>query len=237
MDKVLEFRQIILVTDGKSNVGENPVLVAEEAYNRGITVSTIGITDDNKDEKPMAEIQKIANVGGGIWEFTDINKISQTMEMLTQKSVYKTIEETVSKELKEILGTGLEEIHPKSRKKIVDVIDRMENEINIKCCIVLDSSGSMAKKIDIARNSILNLFRVLKNRKGETKIAVVVYPGKNGELSDILVDFTDEITKLERNMLKINTGGTTPTGSALNMAMSLMLEEHKDKGILESNIV
>ena len=118
MDKDMQFKQIILVTDGESNEGVNPVSISKEGYNKGIITSTIGITNDVGNEKSLAEIKDIANSGGGIWEYTDISNLDTTMSMVTMKSVYKTIEEIVNKELKDIVGTELEEMHPNSRKKI-----------------------------------------------------------------------------------------------------------------------
>ena len=45
MEKHIEFKQIILATDGESNVGSNPVVIAEQGHKSGITISTIGIVD------------------------------------------------------------------------------------------------------------------------------------------------------------------------------------------------
>ncbi len=89
MDKKGLIRQIILVSDGESNVGINPIEVSKKAKELGITVSTIGIVNNRTKEKPLAEIQQIANQGGGIWEITDLENFSKTMEMLTVKTVHK----------------------------------------------------------------------------------------------------------------------------------------------------
>jgi Ca-activated chloride channel family protein len=237
LEKTVEFKQIILVTDGESNVGENPVDVAKRAYDKGITVNTIGIIDSSKKEEPLVEIQKIATAGRGIWELTDINNLSQTMRMVTQKSVYKTIEEAVSKELKIVLGKGIEDIHPDSRKKIIDVIDKFGEEINIKCCIVLDLSGSMTDKIEIAKNSVKSLLRFLKERKGKTQIAVIGYPDENESLCNIISDFTEELDILEERIMNIRTGGTTPTGPALIKAITLFTGENEKESLIESYVV
>lgn len=237
MDKIVNFRQILLVTDGESNVGCDPISVARDAYKAGITVNTIGIVNGVAGEKPMVEIQEIANVGGGVWELTDIGSFYKTMEMVTQKSVYKTIEEAVSRELRSILGTGLNDIHPDSRKKIISLIDKLGDEINVKCCIVIDCSGSMANKIDIAKKSILNLLRILKSRKGKTEIGVITYSGKGQSLYRVVCDFTEDIVELERELTKITVGGTTPTGPALKAAIDLFLGGSKEDELLGSNIV
>ncbi len=225
MDGNVQFKQIILVTDGESNVGVNPVTVAKCANKKGIIISTIGIIEGKDKENPMAEVQNIADAGGGICEFTDINNFSKTMEMVTQASVYKTIEHAVNKELKDILGTEIKETHPESRKKITNIIDKLGEEVTLKCCIIIDCSGSMINKINIAKNSILNLLRVLRLRKGKTEIAVIGYPGREGENHTLLCDFTEDIINLERGFQNISVGGTTPTGYALECAMNLLLEK------------
>ena len=225
MEKNIEFRQIILVTDGESNVGPNPVNIAKEAKNKGITISTIGVVNGMDRDKPLMEVKEIASSGGGLWELTDINSLSSTMSVVTMKSVYKTIEQAVNKELKEIMGTGLEDIHPDSRKKVTDIIDKLGEEITIKCCIVIDCSGSMANKIDIAKGSIINLLRVLQSRKGSTSIAVIGYPAENEYLCSVLCDFTKDIVELEEGLLKIDIGGITPTGPALKRAIELLIKD------------
>lgn len=229
MDKNIEFKQIILATDGESNVGVDPIEVAREAFKEGITISTIGIIEKGSKEKPLAEVQKIAEVTKGIWEITDIDNFSSTMEMVTQKSIQRTIEQAVSKELKSILGQDLEELHPESRKKIIDVIDKMDKEIDIKCCVVIDCSASMSKKIDIAKRSILNLFRVLKIRKGKIIISVIGYPDGNSAYVKVLCPFTESMVNLEEAIQDIKVGGTTPTGIALQKAVELLTNKFEDE--------
>lgn len=222
MDKIIEFRQIMLITDGESNEGIDPISAAKEGHAKGVTISTIGITDKNNDERPLKEIKDIAEAGGGVWELTNIQNLSMALSVATVKSVYKTIEEAVNKELREIIGTGLNEMQPQSRIKVTDMIDRLGDEINIKCCVVIDSSSSMTNKMSMAKKSIINLLKILGQRKGKTEIAVISYPGKNENQYDILCDFTEDITKLEDSLNKILVGGNTPTGYAIKSAVELL---------------
>lgn len=237
MEKIIEFRQIMLITDGESNDGISPVSAAKEGHEKGVTTSTIGITNRGKEEGALEEIKDIAEAGGGVWEITHIQNLSMALSVATVKSVYKTIEEAVNKELKEIIGTELKDMHPQSRIKVTDMIDRLGDEINIKCCIVIDSSGSMASKVNIARNSILNLLRVLSQRKGKTEIAVISYPGKNGSQYDVLCDFTEDIDLLEKSLNKIQIGGNTPTGPAIESAIELLCKKDKFGIKIEEEIV
>lgn len=248
MEKEIQFRQIVLATDGKSNVGINPVIAAEKIHENGITISTIGIIQNNELEEPMVEIEEIAKAGGGVSEVTNLSNFSRTMEMVTQRSIYKTIEHAVNKELKNILGTDLNDAHPETRKKITKVIDRFGEEATVRCCVVIDCSGSMLRKIKIAKNSIINLLRVMKSRKGKTEIAVLGFPGKNGEGNTVLCDFTEDLSDLEMGLQRLTIGGTTPTGTALESAARMLLnkdnswklfeiEETVEEPILKDNIV
>lgn len=243
----IEFKQIILVTDGQSNEGEDPLLVSKECGDRDITINTIGITDRGNEDS-MTEIKDIANLSGGVWEHTDLNSLDTAMSMVSMKSVYNTLEETVSKELKSLVGSEIDEIHPNSRKNIVDLIDRLGDTSDIKCCVVIDCSGSMKRKIEIAKSSALNLFRVLSSRKGNTEIAVIGYPYQREDYN-VLCDFTSNIIDLEKGLQKIKVGGRTPTGTALKTAMNVLegnlnrdtlgevhLDDFED-GLLSSNVI
>lgn len=234
----IEFKQIILVTDGESNEGVDPVIVSKEAKNKQITINTIGITNSESEES-ISEIKEIAEFSGGVYEYTNINSLDTAMSMVSMKSVYNTLEETVSKELKNIVGSELEEIHPSSRKKIIDLIDKLGDNSDIKCSVVIDCSSSMKRKIDIAKSSALNLLRVLNSRNGKTEISVIAYPFE-GESYKVLCDFTDNIIDLEKGLQRIKIGGRTPTGSALKGAISSLegeesLEEFE--GLLSSSVI
>ena len=241
----IEFKQIILVTDGESNQGVDPVLVAKGSGFKGITVNTIGITDRDREES-MTEIKEIAEASGGVWEHTDINKLDTAMSMVSMRSVYNTLEETVSKELKHIMGSELEDMHPDSRKKIIQLIDQLGDNADIKCCVVIDCSASMKRKIDIAKSSALNLLRVLSSRSGNTEISVIGYP-YNSEDYKVLCNSTNNIIDLEKGLQAIKIGGKTPTGMALKGAIGLlegsMISEDEDimsefeDGILSENVI
>lgn len=240
----IEFKQIILVTDGESNEGVDPVLVARGLRAKNIAVNTIGITE-RETEESMTEIKEIAEASGGVWEHTNIQNLDATMSMVSMRSVYNTLEETVNKELKSIVGSELDEIHPSSRKKIIDLIDRLGDTADIKCCVVIDCSSSMKRKIDIAKSSALNLLRVLSSRGGNTEVAVIGYPHREQDYK-VLCDFTSNIINLEKGLQEIKIGGRTPTGMALKGALSVLegevVEEEQildefEGGLLHSSVV
>lgn len=240
----MEFKQIILVTDGESNEGVDPVLVARGSGAKNITINTIGITE-RETEESITEIKEIADASGGVWEHTSIQNLDTTMSMVSMKSVYNTLEETVNKELKSIMGSELEEIHPSSRKKIIDLIDRLGDTSDIKCCVVIDCSASMKRKIDIAKSSALNFLRVMSSRGGNTEIAVIGYPYREKDYK-VLCGFTNNIIELEKGLQQIKLGGRTPTGMALKGAINVLeevvIEEEQildefEGGLLHSSVI
>ncbi len=221
-----EIKQIIVVTDGKSNIGGNPVEAAVCAAREGITVNVIGImAPQEMDDRFLQEVEEIAQAGKGVSEITMIQDLGHTMHMVTQKSMNKTIETIVGKQLKEILGSELEEIPPRSRNKIIEYMDQLGESVGLKCCIVMDCSGSMGQKIGTARQSIIELMNSLKGRGGKSEIAVIAYPGENGEHCKIIHPFTADLDQIKRSVLSLKAGGTTPTAPAIEKALELIQGE------------
>lgn len=108
----------------------------------------------------------------------------------------------VSQELKEILDLNIEEIEPRERHKFIKLIDKIGSEIDLRCLILLDISGSMTNKIDMARKSIfeLLLFFRRENRK-KNHIGVIAFPYKNTNCK-LLCDFTQDIDILKQKKLR-----------------------------------
>ena len=227
-------KQIIVISDGQSNTGPNPANMAELALEKSVIVNTIGIIDSRENKSPIFELEEIAERGGGVCELTSIDNLSETLSRLTVKSVYNTVEEMVSQELKEILDVNVEDIAPIERQKFVKLIDKIGNEIDLKCLILLDISGSMKKKIDIARKSIFELLLFLEERTGENNIGVMVFPYKD-KYYKLLCDFTTDIDILRKKVEILETGGTTPTGFAIEGAMKIF--EENQEYVTYNNIV
>lgn len=236
----MTFNQIILVTDGESNFGISPVEVAKNAYEKGIKVNTIGIVRNDDKEMPLVEAQEIAKSGGGICQITNLSNLSNALSMVTVQSIHCTIEELVNKELKQIIDKDIKEIPPQSRGKIVDMMDRLEDEISIKCLLLLDTSASMKNKIKASKASVLELLRFLKERKGSSEVGVIIYPGEDN-LYHIVSDFTSNIGDLESCMELISVGGITPTGPALRGGIEMFFGEEistrEEDGFLKDYIV
>lgn len=225
-------KQIIIISDGNSNVGPNPAEVAGVALEHDIRVNTIGIIDNYENRESVLELESIAQRGGGICELTDLTSLSETLSRVTMQSVYGTIEEVVSKELNNIMKENLNEMNPDMRNIIIDMIDNIGDEVPLKCLILLDTSGSMKKKIEIGKKSILELLMFLEERSGENQIGVIAFPGRKRDY-EFLCGFTDDYTKLRDYIRNIEIGGITPTGYAIEGAIKIF--EGNDEEYLMSN--
>lgn len=225
MENIGEVRQIIVITDGKSNIGMSPIDAARQANKLGIVVSTIGIIGHNGDgeERDIEELEGIAKAGGGLCEYTHLENLGMTVQVMTQKTAQKTIEQIVSKQLKTIIGVDINNLEPKSRFKIVEFIENYGDSINLKCVVLLDVSGSMSSKLDTARKSLVDLLQNLRARRGSSKIAVIRYPGYRDEAASIVSDFTDSTEKLQTDLSSLRANGGTPTGPAIEKACQLIL--------------
>ena len=101
-----EIKQIIVVTDGRSNMGISPIDAAKRAYTAGIILSTIGVINlrGSSDEKDIEEVEEIAKAGGGLCEYSHIEDLSRTIQNLTHRTAQRTIEQIVSRQLKVMMG-------------------------------------------------------------------------------------------------------------------------------------
>jgi Ca-activated chloride channel homolog len=228
-ENIGEIRQIIIITDGKSNIGISPIEAAKQANKLGIVVSTIGIIGQNGDgeERDIEEVEGIAKAGGGLCEYTHLENLGMTVQVMTQKTAQKTIEQIVTRQLKSIIGVDINNLEPKSRFKIVEFIENFGDSINLKCTVILDTSGSMGSKLNTAKSSLIELLQSLSSRRGEGKIAVIKYPGYNDESASVVCSFTDSIELLQNRLSTMRAGGGTPTGPAIEKACQLIMENNK----------
>lgn len=218
----IEIKQIIVVTDGKSNAGGSPITAAKEALRSNIIVNAIGILDHGENEEHFREINDIANAGGGNWEYTSVSNLGYSMMAVTQKTVNNTIHSIVGNQLKKIIRGGIEDISPDKRGKIIRYIDELGEYAMVRCCIVIDCSGSMMNKMSMAKQSILELMNSTKGRNGDWKVAVIGFPGESGMLTKVIHPFTDDIKAIKSRLFELKAGGTTPTAAAIIHAIHLL---------------
>lgn len=220
-------RQIILVTDGCSNVGVSPVLAASHARSEGITVNVIGVVDRGElGELGAAEIQEIAVAGGGMSRIVSSEDLSRTVQMMTRKTVVGTIQAEVGRQLQTILGTSrIEELPPEKRSQVVDVMEDMAESAALKIVLLIDASASMKPKLQAVKEAIRDLMLSLQARMGESKIAVFHFPSsKIGQSEEAEMDcnWTSDLANIDKMFYKLNMKGTTPTGPALFTVLRFM---------------
>ncbi|WP_405098271.1 VWA domain-containing protein [Oceanobacillus sp. FSL H7-0719] len=215
-------KQILLLTDGCSNQGEDPAAVAALAFQQGITVNVIGILDHDESEEShgLQEIEDIALSGGGVSQIVYSEALSQTVQMVTKQAMNQTLQGYVNKELEHILGKNqtLEDIEPEKRGEIIEVVEELGETADLEVLILLDTSASMHHKLQMVKESLIDLSISLNARIGKNKFAIYSFPGRRKDIQKVL-DWTPKMDSISAVFPKITSGGITPTGPAILEAM------------------
>lgn len=211
-------KQIMLITDGCSNVGENPAIAAALAKQEGIIVNVVGIVDYGTiGELGSLEIAEIAKAGGGMSRLSGTQKLAQTMQMMTRKTVVQTIQHAVNKELRQILGnTGVEDLPPDKRSQVVEVIDELSETTPLEIALLIDASASMRPKLSAVEEAIRDMMLSLGARQGNSRLAVFHFPGAHsGEEAVLDLDWTTDLGSIRSIFGRLAMRGATPTGPAI----------------------
>ncbi|NMO97758.1 vWA domain-containing protein [Paenibacillus lemnae] len=211
-------KQILLITDGCSNIGPSPVMAAAHALQEGITVNVIGVLDYGTiGELGELEIREIAKAGGGLHQIVGTSQLARTMQMMTRKTVVQTIQQAVNKEIRQILGGGsLTELPPEKRAQVVEVVDELSETSPLQVALVIDASASMKPKLAAVEEAIRDLMLSLKARAGTSRLSVYHFPGR-GHGEDLVkdVDWTENLDGVRGLFGRLQMKGATPTGPAL----------------------
>ncbi|KUP04210.1 hypothetical protein Q73_16070 [Bacillus coahuilensis m2-6] len=227
-------KQILLLTDGCSNSGGDPVAMAALAYEQGLTINVIGVMDnDTIDEKGMSEIEGIATSGGGVSQIVYAKNLSQTVQMVTRKAMTQTLHGVVNQQLKSILGKSstVEELPPEKRGEVMEVVDELGESVSMEVLILVDTSASMKHKLPMVKEALLDLSLSLNARMGENKFSVFIFPGKNQEVERLL-DWTPKLESLTSVFSKLKPGGITPTGPAIQEAIGHFKKKRSFRSLL-----
>ncbi|PWI58458.1 VWA domain-containing protein [Sulfoacidibacillus thermotolerans] len=215
-------KQILLITDGCSNVGTDPVYVAQTAREQGVTVSVIGILDDGAlGEQGQREAENIAQAGGGMCRIIRAADLSHTMQMVTQRTMQLTLQQVVNKELRQIMGQDQTALPPDLRTKVARMVETGTEEVELQIALVVDVSASMTSKMASVREAIRDLEFGLAARGGSHRLVVVTYPGVSGEDAQMLRMEGESVADAVGAM---RTAGNTPTGPALQLAVRALRE-------------
>ncbi|WP_240377874.1 vWA domain-containing protein [Bacillus piscicola] len=243
-----KIRQILLLTDGCSNQGEDPAAVAAYAYEKGITVNVIGIIDEGAGkDHGMKEVDEISKSGGGVSQVVYASQLSQTVQMVTRQAMTQTLQGVVHNELRHILGEEreMEDLPPEKRGEVMEIVDDLGETVNLEVLILVDTSASMKPKLPMVQEALADLSISLHSRTGKNHFALFLFPGKRKD-ADKAADWTANINELTGTFQRLTTGGVTPTGPALKTALryfekrlgkrSLKAYEARDLPIEESGM-
>ncbi|WP_025693287.1 vWA domain-containing protein [Paenibacillus zanthoxyli] len=228
-------KQILLITDGCSNVGESPVMAAAHARQDGITVNVIGVVDYGTiGELGSREIDDIAKAGGGLSRIVGTPQLAQTMQMMTRKTVVQTIQQAVNKEVKKILGEGsLDDLPPAKRSQVVTVVDELSETAPLRLALLIDASASMKPKLAAVEDAIRDLALSLEAREGDSEISVFHFPGSTSEAAVLDMDWSRNVSDIRTLFGKIRMKGATPTGPAIFKVLEHFgydtLDEHQGR--------
>lgn len=214
-------KQILLLTDGHSNQGEDPVAIAALAKEQGITVNVIGVVDENHlNEQGIEEIEAIAMAGGGVSQVVYAKQLAKTVQMVTRKAMTQTIHGVVNKELQQILGQHqeMEDLSPDKRGQVMEVVDELGETMNLDVLVLVDTSASMKNKLPMVQEALTDLSISLTSRMGANRFALYSFPGKRKDM-DKLLDWSPQLSSLTGIFQKLSSGGITPTGPALQAAL------------------
>lgn len=220
-------KQILLITDGGSNVGDSPVVAAAQAYAEGITVNVAGIIDEGTiGEYGAAEIAEIARAGGGISRIVSSAQLSRTVQMMTRQTIAGSIKQAVNQELRQLFGVeGVSALPPTKRSEVVKVMEEMEETVSLSVALLIDASASMKPKLRAVEEAIRDLTLSLQAREGRSEVAVFHYPGSSQDEYCVLdSEWTDSPSKIGKLFGQIRMRGTTPTGPALMQVIAYIGE-------------
>jgi len=220
-------KQILLITDGCSNVGESPVAAAAQAYAEGITVNVAGVVDEGTiGEYGAAEISEIARAGGGISQIVTSRQLSKTVQMMTRQTVAGTIRQAVNQELRQLFGVNdIGALPPPKRGEVVRVMEEMEETMSLSVALLIDASASMKPKLHAVEEAIRDLTLSLQARTGRSQVSVFHFPG-DSQYSYCVMDagWHSNASGLGSLFGKIRMRGTTPTGPALLQVVDYIRE-------------
>lgn len=215
-------RQILLITDGCSNSGVNPVEAAKEAFAQGIVVNVIGVLHPNQSEldPDFQEIEQIAQAGGGVSQVVYKENLSQTVQAVTKQAMSQTLQGFVHQELKHIFGQERElvDIEPDKRGEVMEVVEDLGEACALDVFVLVDTSASMRDKLLTVKEALLDLSMNLDARRGRNQFAIYQFPHKRGTIG-VIHDWAEKLAEVSVIFPKLVSSGMTPTGPAITEAL------------------
>lgn len=223
-------RQILVITDGCSNLGDDPVTVAERARGRNIAVNVIGVVDRGEmGTKGQEEAMSIADAGGGMCRIVRPVELSATAQMLTHQTMQLTLQQVVNEQLQEVVGKRTEDLPPVERTRVMQVVDKLEEEVRLELVVCIDTSASMKEKMGMVREAVRDLALSLQARTGESRVAIIAFPGEGADVVRTVQPFQPDVLMRDLEHVFAARGGT-PTGPAIEEALSLFTQNVREQG-------
>jgi len=214
---------IIVITDGGSNFGGDPVQAALEANALGYTVSALGILDSDRPDSATFEIEKIGAAGGGVSESVSIRNFAAALNRVVRQTAEKRLSGIIDGQLRTLLAKQEElQLPGRTAEKLAEMTGRLLDTVYLRYVIAIDGSRSMETKLPWVKDGVLALLTSWQGRAGKSEMAVLSYPGQNGELTRLLTDFTSDWADLEKKLPEMLPGGGTPTAPAIRSAVRLL---------------
>lgn len=223
-EKEATVKQILVITDGCSNVGADPVEAAMRARRSGILVNVIGIVDKgDMGRSGKQEAVSIADAGGGMCRIVQSVELAATAQMMTHHTMQATLAQVVNKELQQLIGKDTDDLPPAERTRVMQMVDKLEEEVNLELVVAVDTSASMKDKMNTVREAIRDLSLSLQARMGKSLVAVLAFPGEGDENVQRISGFREQVSLKELSQVFVARGGT-PTGPAIDYAIDLFHE-------------
>lgn len=222
MVREAKIRQILVITDGCSNIGDDPVERAARAHETGIVVNVIGVLGKGSMEhQGREEAMSIADAGGGMCRIVHPVDLLATAQMMTHQTMQMTLQQVVSQELQSVMGKSAEDLPPEDRTRVMQVVDKLEEEVSLELVVAVDMSASMKDKVATVREAIQDLSLSLVARSGSSHVAVIAFPGQSDEPVHVVQPFARDVDMLELEQ-SLHARGGTPTGPAIDCAVELL---------------
>lgn len=169
------------------------------------------------------EAMSIADAGGGMCRIVHPVDLAATAQMMTHQTMQMTLQQIVNKELMQVMGKTTEDLPPVERASVMQVVDKLEEEIRLQLVVAVDTSASMKENIPTVREAIRDLSLSLRARMGESMVALISFPGEGEEMVRSVQGFEPIVDMVVLESIFVARGGT-PTGPAIDFACTLFAD-------------
>lgn len=152
---------IVLLSDGQTNEGPNPLSVAEEAADRGIEINTVGL-GSGADEQ---ELQSIANATGG--SYFPVESADQLPE------TFQRVAEDRQRQLQDTNRDGIPDAVARANPPIPGLLP-LENESSGRADISIDPVLNDSNLDGLADNQTISVDYQIYTENGTTKLQTKV---------------------------------------------------------------